>query len=84
MTAILSTDGTIQIPDQFREADHLAPGQSCEIERLGQGEYLLTVIPVRAKERLMDVLRSCPVRDWWVEPDRGERTSLETPRLFSE
>ena len=84
MTAILSKDGTIQIPEQFRQADHLVPGQACEIERLGQGEYRVTAAPVRAKERLIDVLRSCPVRDWWVEPDRGERTSLESPRLFSE
>ena len=82
MTAILSPDGTIQIPEQFRQADHLLPGQTCEIERIGQGEYRVTAAPVRAKVRLIDVLHSCPVRDWWVEPDRSERTSLESPRSF--
>lgn len=36
------------------------------------------------RERLFDVLRSCPVKDWWVAPDRSERTSLEPSPLFSE
>jgi bifunctional DNA-binding transcriptional regulator/antitoxin component of YhaV-PrlF toxin-antitoxin module len=84
MTAILSADGTIQIPEEYRQADHLVPGQPCEIERVGQGHYRVIAAPVPAKERLIDVLRSCPVRDWWVEPDGGERTTLESPRLFSE
>ncbi len=43
MTTILSANGFIQIPEEFRKADALKPGQRCEIERLGQGEYRVRV-----------------------------------------
>ena len=39
MTAILSKDGHLEIP----EADDLKPGQYCDIERVGHGEYRVTV-----------------------------------------
>ena len=88
MTTILSANGLIEIPEVFRNADSLKPGQRCEIERVGQGEYRLrmgeAVSPEEPKESLIDVLRSCPVKDWWVEPDRSERTSMLPPTLFSE
>jgi bifunctional DNA-binding transcriptional regulator/antitoxin component of YhaV-PrlF toxin-antitoxin module len=86
MTTVLSADGLIEIPEAFRKADSLKPGQRCDIERVGEGEYRVSVqvaddLP---KERLIDVLRSCPVKDWWVEPDRSERTTLEPSTLFAE
>lgn len=85
MTAILSKDGLIEIPEAFRKADDLKPGQHCDIERVRHGEYRLTVADdTLPKERLIDVLRSCPVKDWWSESDRSERTSLEAPTLFAE
>ena len=87
MTTILSANGLLEIPEVFRKADALQAGQRCEIERVGHGEYHVRVgLPSAEKpqERLRDVLRSCPVKDWWVEPDRSERTSLEPPALFTE
>ena len=88
MTTILSANGSIEIPEEFRKADSLKPGQRCEIERVGHGEYRVRVEEQSAagqvKERLIDVLLSCPVKDWWVEPDRSERTSLEPPSIFGE
>lgn len=88
MTTHLSPNGLLEIPEEFRKADDLKPGQRCEIERLGHGEYHVRVREEisegEQKERLFDVLRSCPVKDWWVEPDRGERTSLEPSPLFAE
>ena len=88
MTTILSANGLLEIPEAFRRADALEAGQRCEIERVGQGEYHVRVggvLPAeKPRERLGDVLRSCPVKDWWVEPDRGERTSLEPSALFAE
>jgi hypothetical protein len=88
MTTILSANGLLEIPEVFRKADDLKPGQRCDIERVGQGEYRVRVgcsaSLAQPKERLIDVLRSCPVKDWWVEPDRSERTSLESPTLFAE
>lgn len=62
--------------------DQPVMGKVSEWLRSAKGS-VRTAAPVRAKERLIDVLRSCPVRDWWVEPDRSEHTSLEPPRLFS-
>ena len=88
MTTILSANGLIEIPEEFRKADSLKPGQRCEIERVGHGEYRVRVGEQSAagqlKERLIDVLLSCPVKDWWVEPDRSERTSNLPPTLFGE
>ena len=88
MTTILSAECLLEIPEEFRKADALRPGQRCEIERVGHGEYRVMVSDAAAtdapKERLIDVLRSCPVKDWWVEPDRSERTALESPGLFAE
>ena len=88
MTTILSANGLIEIPEEFRKADSLKPGQRCEIERVGHGEYRVRVKEQPAngqpKERLIDVLLSCPVKDWWVEPDRSERTSNLPPTLFGE
>jgi hypothetical protein len=88
MTTTLSANGLLEIPEVFRKADALKPGQPCEIERVGHGEYHVRVnelvLPHEPKERLVDVLRSCPVKDWWLEPDRSERTSLEPPALFAE
>lgn len=86
MTTLLSANGLIEIPEAFRKADALKPGQLCEIERVGHGEYRVSIQTAheQPKERLIDVLRSCPVKDWWVEPDRSERTTLEPSTLFAE
>ncbi len=86
MTTVLSVNGLIEIPEVFRKADALEPGQRCDIERVGHGEYCVRVsgqtAPGKPKERLIDVLKSCPVKDWWVQTDRSERTSLDAPSLF--
>ena len=41
MKITLNADGQIGIPQQIRDADHLAPGDSFELERLTPGHYLL-------------------------------------------
>ena len=84
MTTILNANSLLEIPEVFRKADALKPGQRCEIERVGKGEYRVHVekaAEAEPKERLIDVLMRSPVKDWWVEPDRSERTSLK-PRSF--
>jgi len=88
MTTILTANGSLEIPEVFRKADALRPGQRCDIERVGQGDYRVRVQGTssagQARERLIDVLRNCPVKDWWKEADRSERTPLEPPGLFGE
>ncbi len=34
MTTILSANGLLEIPEEFRKADDLKPGQRCDIERV--------------------------------------------------
>ena len=86
MTTTLSANGLIEIPEVFRKADALQPGQRCEIERLGQGEYRLrvgdAVVPAEARERLIDVLSSCPVKDFFTPMERSETTDDLKPMSF--
>jgi len=75
MTTLLSANGLIEIPEVFRKADALKPGQRCDIERLGQGEYRVSVqtTGARPKARLIDVLRSCPVKGFFVPMERRKQ-----------
>ena len=84
MTTTLSANGLLEIPEIFRKADALKPGQRFNIKRVAPGEYHLRVVngPDATASDLVDVLLASPVKDWWVEPDRSERTSLKPPILF--
>ena len=86
MTATFSANGLIEIPVVFREADAIEPGQRCDIQRIGKGEYQLrlTTDDPKPRRRLVDVLLDCPVKGWMPEPDRSEMTSLAPPTLFAE
>jgi len=42
MKTMLNADGRIGIPDEIRRTDHLAAGDSFELERVTPGHYLLT------------------------------------------
>jgi hypothetical protein len=86
MTTILSADGLLEIPEAFREVDAIKPGQRCDIQRLGQGEYRVSV-EVPSNENPADLvawLFACPEKDWWVEPDCRERSVLKPSNLFEE
>ena len=86
MTAILSENGNIEIPEIFRKADALRAGQRCEIERVGEGEYKLhmTKHVSTSEVNWVEWLLNCPEQDWFEEPDRRELTSLQTPTHFAE
>ena len=86
MTTILSANGLIEIPEEFRKADSLKPGQRCEIERVGHGEYRVRVEEQPAdgqpKESLVDLLLNCPVKGFYVPMDRTETTDDLKPLNF--
>lgn len=42
MKTTLDAGGQISIPNEIRQSDHLAAGDSFELERLTPGHYLLT------------------------------------------
>jgi hypothetical protein len=84
MTTILPANVLIEIPEEFRMADALKPGQRCEIELVGQGEYRLRVENGSAPDdNWVDWLLACPEKGWFVEADRSEMTSLQTPAHFA-
>ncbi|MEQ1749284.1 MAG: hypothetical protein ABL974_07665 [Prosthecobacter sp.] len=86
MTITLSAHGLLEIPEVFRKADDLKPGQRCDIERVGEGDYRLRMEkePDAMAPDLVAWLLACPVKDWWVEHGRSERTALKPSTLFDE
>lgn len=60
MKTILSSKGQLVLPADFRERDHLRPGQVFEVERLDEGEYRLRRLALAPNEGLVDWLLSCP------------------------
>jgi hypothetical protein len=78
MTTILSANGSLEIPEAFRKTDALQPGQRCDIERLGQGDYRVRVsfpeVFAEPKESLVELLRSCPVKGFFTPMARTETT----------
>ena len=86
MTTILSANGLIEIPEEFRKADALKPGQRCDIERVGHGEYRVRIADGAGgqSKNWVEWLLACPEKGWFAEPDRSERTSLQPPTHFAE
>jgi AbrB family looped-hinge helix DNA binding protein len=60
MKATLSSKGQLVLPADFRERDHLRPGQVFEVERLDEGDYRLRRLAPAPNEGLVDWLLSCP------------------------
>lgn len=87
MTTILSADGLLEIPEEFRKTDDLKPGQRCEIERLGHGDYRVQMNDEKSlpKESWVKILRECPVKDWWEPLDHSNLLiTRDNTRLFEE
>jgi hypothetical protein len=87
MTTILSADGSLQIPEQFRKTDGLKPGQQCDIQRVGHGDYRVHVSAETQpkKESWVKILRDCPEKDWWEPLDHSNLViTRDSKRLFDE
>ena len=86
MTTILSANGLLEIPEEFRKTDDLKPGQRCDIERVGRGDYRVRTgdAGATAGGNWVEWLLACPEKGWFGEPDRSEMTSLQPPSHFSE
>ena len=84
MTTFISADGLLEIPEDFRKADALQPGQRCEIERVGEGEYRVKVADENGEreQTVMEWLLSCPVKDWYLPMERRETTDDLKPNIF--
>jgi len=73
MTTTVSTKGQIVLPAEMREQDGIKPGQKFEVERIDSGEYRLVRLQVRPNEGLVDWLRACPHKGFFV-PIESEST----------
>lgn len=79
MTTTLTTKGQIVIPKELREKKKLNPGDDFEIFAGPEDEIILRKIQTRANAGLIDLLLSCPVKDWTIPPRRKE--SARQPKL---
>ena len=66
MKTTISSKGQIVLPRELRDQDRIVAGQRFEIERLEPGKYLLKKLSEPANQGLVDLLLSCPVKDWFV------------------
>jgi hypothetical protein len=81
----LSSDHRVSIPENFVQQDDLHVGQWAEVARLREGLYLVEMTSGSpSRERLMDVLLACPVKDWWKPETSPELLSLQPSALFAE
>ena len=84
MTTILSANGLLEIPEEFRRTDDLKPGQRCEIERVGRGEYRVRTADAgeKVEGNWVEWLLACPEKDWFVPMGRGETTDELKAGMF--
>lgn len=76
MKTVVSSKGQIVLPAELRERDRVKPGQRFEIERVEEGRYMLTRQPAGDNDGLVEWLRGCPVKDWFVELDSESTDDL--------
>jgi len=82
MKTTLSSKGQIVLPAEIRQRDGIKPGQEFEIERIEQGQYLLKRTTRPRNEGLVELLLSCPIKDWFGPADQSETTDdISPPKL---
>ena len=74
MKTTMSSKGQIVLPAELRREDDLQPGERFDVERLEEGAYVLRRVRDRLKRGLVELLRSCPERDWFERVDRTTST----------
>jgi len=73
MKTAVSTKGQIVLPAEIRRQDGIEPGQEFEVERIDRGEYRLVRLSPPRNSGLLDWLRACPEKDFFV-PIESEST----------
>jgi len=69
MRTTVSSKGQIVLPAEFRQMDHIKPGQEFEVERLDRGDYRLVRRAAPLNEGSIDWLLACPHKDFFVPID---------------
>ena len=68
------------MPAEFRQLDHIQPGQEFDVERLDRGDYRLVRRTVLRNEGAVDWLLACPRRGFFVPIDSESTDSLSGMR----
>jgi AbrB family looped-hinge helix DNA binding protein len=76
MRTTISTKGQIVLPAELRVADGIKPGEEFEVDRIGADQYRLTRLTPPPNRGLVEWLRSCPERDWFLEIESESTDSL--------
>jgi AbrB family looped-hinge helix DNA binding protein len=74
MKTIISSKGQIVLPAAIRQQDGVKAGQEFDVQRIGEGEYLLKRTKRRRNEGLVELLLACPVKGWFRPANRAETT----------
>ena len=69
VTTRVSSKGQIVLPAEFRQMDHIKPGQEFDIERIDRGDYRLVRRVAPPNEGAIDWLLDCPHKDFFVAID---------------
>lgn len=75
MKTVVSAEGQIVLPAEIRRQDGIEPGQELEIERIDRGVYRLTRVEPSRNQGLLDWLRACPEKGYFV-PIGSEPTGM--------
>lgn len=81
MKTVISTRGQVVLPAEFRKRDGVVPGQEFDVERLGPGIYRLARRGEPENTGLVDLLLSCPEKDWFVPVASEATADLKNPGI---
>ena len=73
MKTTVSSKGQIVLPAEIRKRDDIRTGQQFDIERIERGEYRIKRKQPAPNEGVLEWLRSCPEKDFFV-PIESEST----------
>jgi len=76
MRTTVSSKGQIVLPAEFRQMDHIRPGQEFDVERLDRGDYRLVRRTGSLNEGAIDWLLACPHKDFFVPVDSESTDAL--------
>jgi AbrB family looped-hinge helix DNA binding protein len=76
MKTTISSKGQIVLPAEFRQEDDVQAGQEFEVERLDRGEYRLVRTTPVPNQGVVDWLRACPGKGFFVEIESETTDSL--------
>jgi AbrB family looped-hinge helix DNA binding protein len=76
MKTTVSSKGQIVLPAEFRQMDHIEPGQEFDVERLDCGDYRLVRRKPPQNQGSIDWLLACPHKDFFVPIESESTDSL--------